>query len=98
MKFFAIFQSFREGGFIRSFFLAARRTNPEGLPFFINPSVTSCHLPYIFLRHTPQCFGARQGRRVRVTLRLLQCDTPHMGYGKGRSGIILNFRPALFPI
>lgn len=21
--------------------------NPEGLPFFINPSVTSCHLPYV---------------------------------------------------
>ena len=37
MKFFAIFQSFREGGFIRSFFLGARRTNPEGLPFLLTP-------------------------------------------------------------
>ena len=38
MKFFAIFQSFREGGFIRLFFLVARRTNRSGC-FFINPSV-----------------------------------------------------------
>ena len=41
-----------------------------------NPSVTSCHLPYILRCKT-------QGRRVRVTLRSLQCDTPHTGYGKG---------------
>ena len=32
MKFFAIFQSFREGGFIRLFFLVARRTNQEAPP------------------------------------------------------------------
>jgi len=32
MKFFAIFQSFREEGFIRSFFLTARRTNQEAPP------------------------------------------------------------------
>ena len=37
MKFFAIFQSFREGGFIRSFFLTARRTNQEGPPFLLTP-------------------------------------------------------------
>ena len=56
-----------------------------------NPSVTSCHLPYIL-----RCIT--QGRRVRVTLRLLQCDTPHMGYGKGRIRIMLDFRLALFLI
>ena len=32
MKFFAIFQSFREGGFIRLFLLVARRTNQEAPP------------------------------------------------------------------
>ena len=53
MKFFAIFQSFREGGFIRSFFLGARRTNPEGLPFFINPSVLRPPLLYFALQNTP---------------------------------------------
>ena len=40
-----------------------------------NPSVTSCHLPYIL-----RCIT--QGRRVRVTLRLLQCDAPHTGHGR----------------
>ncbi len=34
------------------------------------------HLPYILRCKT-------QGRRVRVTLRSLQCDTPHTGHGKG---------------
>ena len=34
------------------------------------------HLPYILRRKT-------QRRRVRVTLRSLQCDTPHTGHGKG---------------
>jgi len=34
------------------------------------------HLPYILLCKT-------QGRRVRVTLRSSQCDTPHTGHGKG---------------
>jgi len=34
------------------------------------------HLPYILLCKT-------QRRRVIVTLRSLQCDTPHTGHGKG---------------
>ena len=76
MKFFAIFQSFREGGFIRSFFLGARRTNPEGLPFLLTPPSFG-HLPCVLHSKT-------QGRRVRVTLRLLQCDAPHTGHGRGR--------------
>jgi len=44
-----------------------------------NPSVTSCHLPYIL-----RCIT--QGRRVIVTLRSLQCDTPAYGarHGRGR--------------
>ena len=53
MKFFAIFQSFREGGFIRSFFLTARRTNPERLPFLLTPRPCG-HLPYILRRKTPR--------------------------------------------
>ena len=40
--------------FICSFFSTARRTNQEAPPFFINPSVTSCHLPYILRYKTPR--------------------------------------------
>ena len=57
--------------------LSSERNEPFGLPFFINPSVSACHLPYIL-----RCIT--QGRRVRVTLRLLQCDAPHTGHGRGR--------------
>ena len=39
-----------------------------------------------------------QGERVRVPFCSLQCDTPHTGYGRGRVGVMLNFRLALFPI
>ena len=54
------------------------------LQAFLTPLlVATLLISPIFLRHTPQCFGARQGRRVIVTLRSLQCDTPHTGYGKG---------------
>ena len=63
MKFFAIFQSFREGGFIRLFFLT---------PLLVATLLSS---PLYFLAKT-------QGRRVRVTLRSLQCDTPHTGHGR----------------
>ena len=64
-----------------------------------------CYFEYSFL--TPPSLRATSPiflrcknteEECRVTLRSLQCDTPHTGYGKGRSGIILNFRPALFPI
>ena len=67
--------------------------NPEGLPqlsgacLYSNPPLLLSlrvfltppsfgHLPYILLCKT-------QGRRVRVTFRSLQCDTPHTGHGKG---------------
>ena len=39
-----------------------------------------------------------QGERVRVPFCSLQCDTSHTGYGRGRVGVMLNFRLALFPI
>ena len=58
--------------------LSSEKNEPFGLLFFINPSVTSCHLPYIL-----RCIT--QGRRVRVTLRSLQCDTPAYGARQGRS-------------
>ena len=58
--------------------LAVEKNEPFGLPFFINPSVTSCHLPYILRCKT-------QGRRVILTLRSLQCDTPAYGARQGRS-------------
>ena len=57
--------------------LSNEKNEPFGLLFFINPSVTSCHLPYILRCKT-------QRRRVRVTFRSLQCDAPHTGHGKGR--------------
>ena len=103
--------------------------NPEGLPFFINPSVLRTPPLYFALQNTGEegnplliavrypAYGARQGekvildfvtatadifltppsfghlpyilrcktqrRRVIVTLRSLQCDTPHTGHGKG---------------
>ena len=66
MKFFAIFQSFREGGFIRSFFLTARRTNPEGLPFFINPSVLRPPPLYFALQNTGEECGYIHCRRAEV--------------------------------
>ena len=63
---------------IRSFFLAARGMNPEGLPFFINPSVLrtpplyfavqnageegESNLPLIAVQYS--AYGARQGRIV----------------------------------
>ena len=63
---------------IRSFFLAARGMNPEGLPFFINPSVLrtpplyfavqnageegESNLPLIAVQYS--AYGARQGEKV----------------------------------
>ncbi len=134
---------------IRLFFLAARETNPEGLPqlseacLYSNPSLLlslrvfltppslrtpplyfaaqnteeegESNLPLIAVQYsaygarqgekvildfvtatadiflTPPSFGhlpyillcKTQGRRVRVTFRSLQCDTPHTGHGRG---------------
>ena len=136
MKFFAIFQSFREGGFIRLFFLVARRTNQEAPPLlsgfwvcrrscrrglrnslrsdsprpfssvslatsppdkggiggsclYSNPPLLLPLLVFLIpllvatLLSSPLYFLAKtQGRRVRVTLRSLQCDTPHTGHGR----------------
>ena len=69
------------------------------LRVFLRPLLVAMLLssPLYFAAQKHPVYGTRQ-RRVRVTLCLLQCDTPHMGYGKGRSGIMLNFRLALFPI
>ena len=39
---------------IRSFFLAARGMNPEGLPFFINPSVLWTPPLYFALQNTEE--------------------------------------------
>ena len=58
--------------------LSNEKNEPFGLLFFINPSVTSCHLPYILRCKT-------QRRRLIVTLRSLQCDTPAYGARQGRS-------------
>ena len=63
---------------IRSFFLAARGMNPEGLPFFINPSVLWTPPLYFALQNTEEegesnppliavrcsAYGARQGEKV----------------------------------
>ena len=49
-----------------------------------NPSVTACHLPYIL-----RCIT--QGRRVRVTLRSLRCNTPHTGHGRGEGEMYFPF-------
>ena len=58
------------------FFLAARGMNPEGLPFFINPSVLRTPPLYFALQNTGEegnplliavrypAYGARQGRIV----------------------------------
>ena len=64
--------------------------NPEGLPFFINPSVLWPPPLYFALQNTPQCYGTRQRRRVRcISLSLLSdsiCDTPqYYGARQGRS-------------
>ena len=69
------------------------------LRVFLRPLLVAMLLssPLYFAAQKHPVYGTRQ-RRVRVTLCLLQCDTPHMGYGKGRSGIMLNFRLALFLI
>ena len=56
--------------------LSNEKNEPFGLLFFINPSVTSCHLPYILRCKT-------QRRRLIVTLRSLQCDTPAYGARQG---------------
>ena len=46
-------------------------------PLFFQPLRPCGHLPYILRCKT-------QRRRLIVTLRSLQCDTPHTGHGKGR--------------
>ena len=51
---------------IRLFFLAARETNPEGLPFFINPSVLTGTSPIFY--------DAKHPVRLRGTARE-DCDT-----------------------
>ena len=80
---------------IRLFFLAARGMNPEGLPqlsgacLYSNPPLLLPLLVFLIpllvatLLSSPLYFLAKtQGRRVRVTLRSLQCDTPHTGHGR----------------
>ena len=83
MKFFAIFQSFREGGFIRSFFLTARRTNPERLPFLLTPRPCG-HLPYIlrcktqrrrFNTFLPHYFIEREGLHLPFSLAVFRSIT-----------------------
>ena len=66
----------REGLFVHSSQQREERTVRAAV--FINPSVTSCHLPYILRCKT-------QGRWVILTLRSLQCDTPAYGARQGRS-------------
>ena len=66
----------------RLFFLAARGMNPEGLPFFINPSVLWPPPLYFALQNAGEegesnppliaerysAYGARQGRSLEVAL------------------------------
>ena len=44
----------------------------------------SLRTPPLLLRHTPQCYGARQGRCFKISL-IVKIETPRkaMGYGKG---------------
>ena len=45
--------------------LNSEKNEPFGLLFFINPSVTSCHLPYILHYKTPRkATGHGKGRRL----------------------------------
>ena len=121
--------------FICSFFSTARRTNQEAPPllsgFWVrrygrrrglrNSLRSDSPRPFssVFLATSPPDKGGdfaslfnplalralplyslteTQGERVRVPFCSLQCDTPHTGYGRGRVGVMLNFRLALFPI
>ena len=68
--------------FIRLFFLAARGMNPEGLPFFINPSVLRTPPLYFAVQNA----GEEGEMYFSFAFAPILYATPHKvtGHGKGR--------------
>ncbi len=96
--------------FIRLFFLAARRMNPEGLPFFINPSVLADTSPiFCCAKHPVRLRGTARAEFRSSSLFI--CDfsnsTPspfgHSPYiplrkHRGRGGLTLPLQVFLSPL